>query len=247
VALVVVVVAAGFAAAEPATSIATVFCAEDLCAPVLASVIKADVTATEYLLQCGVPFEDGRRRRCGHATNDTLILTLGPSTMALMGRDKTFTRGFDCRLQGSSSARYDFFLDGEYALQRSHFPYQVELDEHAKLMVPLTITAGLEKLAAATASGGNQKAVIETTSTALPRSMATRLDAPEATILDDTSHTKTKTTIRRMIAPTSSSSYAETKPTDPSPALTTADKPGSTAAMLAFGRMLGLVTALGVL
>lgn len=90
VALVVVVVAAGFAAAEPATSIATVFCAErHLDAPVRASVIKADATATEYLLQCGVSFADGLRRRCGDANNDTLILTHGPSTMALMGRDKT--------------------------------------------------------------------------------------------------------------------------------------------------------------
>lgn len=152
------------------------------------------------------------------------------------------TRGFDCKLQGSSSARCDFFLDGKYALQRGHFPWDVEPDEYAELMMPLTITAGLEKLAAAT--------------TAAPRSTATGLDAPETTtapsdalVLDETK-TTTKTTERRTTAPTGSGSPAEVKPPAPSTALTTADKPGSATNMRAsialLGKMLGLGTALVV-
>ena len=85
----VVMVAASFAAAQPATSIVSVFCAERyLWSPVHASVIKADATATEYALQCGRPFDDGSREHCGQTSNDTMILTLGPSTMALTGRDE---------------------------------------------------------------------------------------------------------------------------------------------------------------
>ncbi|POR31004.1 Uncharacterized protein TPAR_08744 [Tolypocladium paradoxum] len=216
--LVAAVVAAGFAAAEPATSIAAVFGAEDLYAPVLASVIKADATATEYLLQCGALFDDGPRRRCGHATNDALILTHGTPAMASKGRDGTRTRGFDCKLQGSWPARCDFF-DGEDA-------YEDEPDEDAELMMSLTMT---EKLAAAAASGGNNKAATDTTSTAVSRSMAMRL----ALALDATT---TKTTGRRTTAPT-----------DQSPSDKPGGATNMQASVALLGRMLGLGTALGVL
>ncbi|PNY28709.1 Uncharacterized protein TCAP_01364 [Tolypocladium capitatum] len=227
VALVAALVVGGLAAAEPATSIATVFCVADAYTPVLASVIEADATATEFLLRCGVPFEDGRRRRRGHAANDDLILTHGPSTMALTGRDETCsTRGSGCKLQGSWPARCDFvFVDGEYALWRGHVPLRAEL----------------EKLAAATASGGNKRAGVDT---AARRSMATRLGGTGTTILDDTTR---KTTVRRTTAPIGSRSSAEVKPTDRPRASTTADKGGSAAGVALLGAMLGPATARGVL
>lgn len=67
-----------------------VYCAEKhLEPPVFASVVKAGATATEYALQCGRDFEDGTFGYCGDTSNSTMILTVGPSTMALTGRDET--------------------------------------------------------------------------------------------------------------------------------------------------------------
>jgi hypothetical protein len=46
-----------------------------------------------------------------------------------------------------STAACDFILDGDNALQRGHFPWEVNGTEFREDLIPVTVTAGLEKLA----------------------------------------------------------------------------------------------------
>ncbi|KAJ3497001.1 hypothetical protein NLG97_g2227 [Lecanicillium saksenae] len=144
---------AAASAAQQSQIVTSVFCAElHFQDPIVASVVRADATATEYAIHCGDQWEDGSYGECGDVHNDTMILTVGPSTMAVLGRDEHFTRGFDCRIKDSTTAACDFYLNGTYALERGHFPMDIPDPEDPdvkfeEFIRPLTITAGFEKLA----------------------------------------------------------------------------------------------------
>lgn len=75
---------ATLAAAETQSAITTsLFCIEPRISKIAyASVVKADSAAVEYALQCRKE-ESGPFVPCGEAKNDTMILTVGPSTMAI--------------------------------------------------------------------------------------------------------------------------------------------------------------------
>lgn len=75
---------AAAAAAESQSAITTsLFCIERRISKIAyASVVKADSSAVEYALQCRKE-ESGPFVPCGEARNDTMILTVGPSTMAV--------------------------------------------------------------------------------------------------------------------------------------------------------------------
>lgn len=81
---------AAASATQQSATVTSVFCAEmHLESPVAASVLKVDKEATEYAINCGTPARDGSYGYCGDVRNDTMILTVGPSTMAILGTGKT--------------------------------------------------------------------------------------------------------------------------------------------------------------
>lgn len=81
-------VAAAHSAPQSAV-VTSVFCAElHLIPPIAASVVKVDKQATEYAINCGVHWEDGSSGYCGDTWNSTMILTTGPSTMAMLGMNE---------------------------------------------------------------------------------------------------------------------------------------------------------------
>ena len=118
-------------------------------------------------------------------------------------------------------------------MERGHFPMDVDADEYRELVLPLTITGGLEKLAGAT-----KAAAADTTSTAVPQSTAARLDATQTKVtLTDAptlEATHVTTSERQLTEATGSSNATEVKPTAPSTTiLTTTATAGSATNMQA--------------
>ncbi|KAK4223163.1 hypothetical protein QBC38DRAFT_59013 [Podospora fimiseda] len=133
---------------------------------IYASVINADATATTYSIDCVYgtwapePYQ-------GCDNNPNVTYTLGPKTvdgrMIQPIKPYDFTRGFDCDIIDATTASCDFILDGRMAqavAQTGRWPN--DPDEYTGTdwsfyYQPFTITAGLEKLAAATptAAGGS--------------------------------------------------------------------------------------------
>lgn len=82
-------VVAAASTAHKSTTITSVFCAAvSLESPVVASVLRANSEATEYAINCGTTGEDGVYGDCGDDLTGSMILTVGPSTMAVVDRDE---------------------------------------------------------------------------------------------------------------------------------------------------------------
>ncbi|CEJ93309.1 hypothetical protein VHEMI08905 [[Torrubiella] hemipterigena] len=129
----------------------SVFCADlNYDRPFFASVIRANPTATEYAIECG-----GGNGMCAVYNTSMHVLTVGPSTMVATAMDTYVTRGFDCKLHGTTAADCEFFVHGEAPYVSGTFPMPIpdkdEIDPRynafSDYVVPMYITAGLEKLA----------------------------------------------------------------------------------------------------
>ncbi|KAK2594974.1 hypothetical protein QQS21_007332 [Conoideocrella luteorostrata] len=147
-----------------ATTTTTIFCAEPLIGSGhRASVVRVDSSAVEYALQCYA--KDGRELpHCGILPERTMILTAGPSTMALtQSAEGYFTQTYDCKHNGVSSAKCDVRIVEPTRIQDNHLEIP-NAKAYSSYLWNITITAGLEKLAAAT--GASQTLMSTAASTA---------------------------------------------------------------------------------
>lgn len=114
---------------------------------IVASVMTAAPDATKYLIACpsGMDSND-----CGLGTGFTVVN--GPSTLSVyMGMD-VVTAEFSCKLDKSVADCTGVFTDKE---QRTSSKLEEKFSDLSSYVVPVTITAGLEKLAAVTGTAGS--------------------------------------------------------------------------------------------
>ncbi|KAK4100280.1 hypothetical protein N658DRAFT_106065 [Parathielavia hyrcaniae] len=134
--------AAGLAAAQSTTVVDILMPMADP-QTLLASVISADATATSYFISCPTVTSS---EECGFA--DGLEVLNGPSTMNYaMTISETYTLSADCQLQPTANLGV---CTASMISGASTSTTVDTLSDYSSFFIPVTVTAGLERLSATT-------------------------------------------------------------------------------------------------
>ncbi|KAK4185087.1 hypothetical protein QBC35DRAFT_30493 [Podospora australis] len=107
-----------------------------------ASVMSAGPDATQYFIACSPDMDD---TECGLANGFTVVN--GPSTLSVSMAMVTVTAAFSCKLDGRNAVCTGSTTDVE---EKTLDIMSETMSNYSQFAYPVTITAGLEKLAAAT-------------------------------------------------------------------------------------------------